>query len=68
VEQGGSRGSVESFFGGLCKGSSAHLAPEERFMRERGYDRSPRTGAIMSDCLMKSATTIALAGRLEAWF
>jgi hemerythrin len=29
---------VENFFGDLCKGTSAHLALEDRFMRERGYD------------------------------
>src|SRR5579859_3899181 len=35
----GSKDAVLDFFGDLFKAISAHFALEERFMRERGYDR-----------------------------
>ncbi len=78
-KQGGSRGSVENFFGDLYKGISAHFALEERFMRERGYDQLAahkndherlldEIRDIMDDFVDETQTATALAGRLEAWF
>jgi hemerythrin-like metal-binding protein len=77
--KGGSRGSVESFFGDLYKGISAHFALEERFMRERQYDQLAahkkdherlldEIRDIMDDFVDEAQTASALAGRLEAWF
>ena len=76
---GGSRGSVEDFFGDLYKGISAHFALEERFMRERQYDQLTahkndherlldEIRDIMDDFTDEVQGANALAGRLEAWF
>jgi hemerythrin len=77
--KGGPRGSVESFFGDLYKGISAHFALEERFMRECGYDQLTahkndherlldEIRDIMDDFVDEEQTANALSGRLEAWF
>ena len=77
--QGGSRGSVEGFFGDLYEGISAHFALEEHFMRERGYDQLvahkndherllDEIRDIMDDFTDEVQGASALAGRLEAWF
>lgn len=77
--KGGSPGSVESFFGDLYMGISAHFALEERFMRERQYDQLAahkkdherlldEIRDIMDDFVDEAQTASALAGRLEAWF
>jgi hemerythrin len=75
----GARDSVESFFGDLYRGISAHFALEERFMRERGYDQLAahkrdherlldEIRDIMDDFVDEERTASALSGRLEAWF
>src|SRR5262245_39777776 len=72
--------SVESFFGDLFKGISAHFALEERLMREHRYDQFAQHKAdherlldeirAMMDELTADETTgvDALSARLDAWF
>jgi hemerythrin-like metal-binding protein len=78
--KGGSKRSVEAFFGDLLKDISAHFALEERFMRERRYDQLPQHKAdherlldeirdLMDD--FEDAAEMQsdeLAARLDTWF
>lgn len=79
LAQDASAAAIESFFGDLFKGISAHFALEERFMRERRYDQMTahkndherlldEIRDIMDDCADAPQATSALAARLEAWF
>ena len=77
---GGSKVSVEGFFGDLFKGISAHFALEERFMREHGYDQLTQHKSdherlldeirdIMDDFENdKAIGKSELGERLDAWF
>ena len=76
----GSKDAVLDFFGDLFKAISAHFALEERFMRERGYDKLiehkndherllDEIRDIMEDFeASASFDDILLAERLDAWF
>ena len=70
--------SVESFFGDLFKGISAHFALEERFMREHAYDQLAQHKADherlldeirdMMDEVADGEIASNLSARLDAWF
>src|SRR5262245_7895952 len=75
----GSPGSVESFFGDLFKGISAHFALEERFMREHRYDQLAQhkanherllddIRAMMDEAVADVSGAGGLSARLDAWF
>jgi hemerythrin len=75
----GSPASVESFFGDLFKGISAHFALEERFMREQRYDQLTQhkadherlldeIRAMMDETVDEASGCGGLSARLDAWF
>jgi hemerythrin-like metal-binding protein len=80
LESAEARRTVPAFFGDLLKAIGAHFALEERFMRERDYDRLDRHKADHERLLDElrdimdafdhavEIDIVDLADRLDVWF
>jgi hemerythrin len=80
LESADARRTVPAFFGDLLKAIGAHFALEERFMRERNYDRFDRHKADHERLLDElrdimdafdhaiEIDSVELADRMDVWF
>ncbi len=80
LESTDARRTVPAFFGDLLKAIGAHFALEERFMRERNYDRLDRHKADHERLLDElrdimdafdhaiEIDSVELADRMDVWF